>query len=245
MDSEDADPPMVRCEVTGRLVAPGDAVEFRGQTVCAEGKEILLRRLMNGGLVQGLTRPGVVRRLLCYLLDALVLTLVGLPTTIRGWNSFRNADSVFEPRLFAWQFFGLACAFLYPALMHGAWGKTLGKMAGGCRVVNMDGSRIGYGRAAIRAFWSNAVLGIPGLLYGVLPGAAMSLNIVFGFYSLANCIALLADRDMNRALHDRLAGTRVIMDPAETDPTGTEPTGTESTETDPTGMESTETDPKH
>lgn len=204
--------PLVRCEVTGRMVAPEDAVEFRGKTVSAEGKEILLRQLMDGGAAPGvLTHPGFLRRVLCYLLDCVVLTIFGLPLTIynlsQGMDTSTGAMPVFLQGL------AVLCTFLYPALMHGAYGKTLGKMAGRCRVVNMDGTPVTYGTAAARAFWSNAVLGIPAVVYLFSPGIGLVLNVMTGLYGLINGIVLLVDGDMNRALHDRFAGTRVVMDP--------------------------------
>jgi uncharacterized RDD family membrane protein YckC len=80
--------------------------------------------------------------------------------------------------------------FLYDVLMNGRFGATIGKMAIGARIVLCDGSPISYRRAAWR--WV----------------AARVSDFFFGAGYLL--IALRADK---RALHDLLAGTRVIYKP--------------------------------
>jgi uncharacterized RDD family membrane protein YckC len=77
--------------------------------------------------------------------------------------------------------------FLYDVMLNGRFGATIGKMAIGARIVLWDGSPIGYRRAAWR--WL---------------AARVSDLFCFAGYVV---IALRADK---RALHDLLAGTRVI-----------------------------------
>ncbi|HEV7927784.1 MAG TPA: RDD family protein [Verrucomicrobiae bacterium] len=77
--------------------------------------------------------------------------------------------------------------FLYDVLLNGRFGATIGKMAIGARIVLLDGSPIGYWRATLR--WL---------------AARVSDLFCFAGYLL---IVLRADK---RALHDLLAGTRVI-----------------------------------
>jgi uncharacterized RDD family membrane protein YckC len=77
--------------------------------------------------------------------------------------------------------------FLYEVLLNGRYGATLGKMAVGARIVLPDGSPIGYGRAALR--WA---------------AARLSDFLFFAGY------LLIAMRPDKRALHDLLAGTKVI-----------------------------------
>jgi uncharacterized RDD family membrane protein YckC len=77
--------------------------------------------------------------------------------------------------------------FLYDVLLNGRYGATIGKMLIGARIVLGDGSPIGYRRAALR--WL---------------AARVSDFFCFAGYLL---IALRPDK---RALHDLLAGTRVI-----------------------------------
>jgi uncharacterized RDD family membrane protein YckC len=77
--------------------------------------------------------------------------------------------------------------FVYDVMMNGRFGATVGKMAIGARIVVWDGSRLGYGRAALR--WM----------------AARVSDLFFCAGYLLIC--LRADK---RALHDLLAGTRVV-----------------------------------
>ncbi len=77
--------------------------------------------------------------------------------------------------------------FFYDVLFNGRFGATIGKMAINARIVLWDGSPIGYKRAALR--WL---------------AARLSDLFCFAGYLV---IALRADK---RALHDLLAGTRVI-----------------------------------
>lgn len=75
----------------------------------------------------------------------------------------------------------------YSVWMHGRWGQTLGKMATGVRVVKPNGEPIGYGRALGR--WFASILSF----------------ITFGIgYLMAGV------HSEKRALHDLVAGTRVI-----------------------------------
>lgn len=78
----------------------------------------------------------------------------------------------------------------YSTLSVGAWGQTPGKMAAGIEIIATDGSRIGYGRAFGRSL------------------AALICSLIAGPGLLA--AAIRADK---RALHDLIAGTRVVLRP--------------------------------
>lgn len=206
---------LVRCEVTGKLVAVEDTVEFHGRTVSAEGKEILLRELRNSDdasvVGEELVRPGFWRRFLCSILDSAILIAVfAVLTVVILAGSRRGAD---HARILM-QFMIIAgiVSFLYFALMHATFGKTLGKMAGGFRVVNMDGTPITTHTAFMRAFWSSGILVVITVL-GITTASEETMGWVGNIYNLVNGIVLVADGDYNRALHDRLAGTRTVMDP--------------------------------
>ncbi len=77
--------------------------------------------------------------------------------------------------------------FLYHVLLNGLIGATLGKMIIGAKIVNLDGSNIGIGRAILRYF-----------------GARLSDFICYIGY------LFVAFRDDKRGLHDLIAKTRVI-----------------------------------
>jgi uncharacterized RDD family membrane protein YckC len=81
-----------------------------------------------------------------------------------------------------------AIFLLYNVLLNGRFGATVGKMAIGAKITRLDGSPIGYSRALLR--WLAARLSD------------------FFFFSGYLLIGL---RDDKRALHDLLAGTKVVF----------------------------------
>jgi uncharacterized RDD family membrane protein YckC len=76
---------------------------------------------------------------------------------------------------------------VYFVILNGQFGATLGKMAIRAKIVNLDGGRIGFGRALLRWFGS------------LLNGMTLGLGFVV--------VAFRADK---RGLHDLLAGTKVV-----------------------------------
>jgi uncharacterized RDD family membrane protein YckC len=85
------------------------------------------------------------------------------------------------------QAIGLLFPFLYHTLLIGCWGQTAGKRLAGISVVRLDGGKIGYGRALGRAS-------------AYLASAATAL---LGY-------AMAAFTPGKRALHDYIAGTRMV-----------------------------------
>jgi uncharacterized RDD family membrane protein YckC len=77
---------------------------------------------------------------------------------------------------------------LYDVLLNGRFGATLGKMAIGAKITRLDGSPIGYNRALLRWLASR-----------------LSEFLFFSGY------LLIGLRDDKRALHDLLAGTKVVF----------------------------------
>jgi uncharacterized RDD family membrane protein YckC len=76
---------------------------------------------------------------------------------------------------------------IYCVTMTAAFGATLGKMAINARIVRKDGSRLGFGRAWLR--WAGTVV------------SRFTLGIGY---------VMIAWREDKRALHDLMAGTRVV-----------------------------------
>jgi uncharacterized RDD family membrane protein YckC len=157
-----------------------------------------------GRLHAAVARPcGFWARLGAYMIDALVLVslfqLILTPLAaarhwpVPAWPA-QWTDATWKELLQQCQVFAnLTMPFFYPlfflydVLFNGRFGATPGKMAVGARIVLADNSRIGYQRAALR--WL---------------AARVSDFLFFGGYLL---IALRPDK---RALHDLLAGTKVI-----------------------------------
>jgi uncharacterized RDD family membrane protein YckC len=80
--------------------------------------------------------------------------------------------------------------FVYATVAHALAGATLGKRLAGIRVIGPDGRPPGFAQSAARTAW--AVISLAGLGLGLLP----ALRSPSG-----------------RALHDLLAGTRVVEAP--------------------------------
>ena len=119
---------------------------------------------------------------------------------------------------------------LYFAYPHYKWGRTPGKYVGRLKVVMFDGSPLTFRRALLRSilYLLPALIGgaadllmLPLMLASAANSAPRSLSAVttiaslaffaaFGWW-IADCIFLIADARYQRSLHDRLAGTRVIV----------------------------------
>jgi uncharacterized RDD family membrane protein YckC len=134
-------------------------------------------------------------RALAYLIDYLILG--GLSFLILGpvpdidWSKNVDFNRAFSASFAAvWRRlpYEILLAMLYHVGMNGSIGATLGKLIIGARIVNLDGSRIGYGTALLRFL-------------------AMYIS------SFALCIGYLmvAFRADKRSLHDLIVGTRVIF----------------------------------
>jgi uncharacterized RDD family membrane protein YckC len=227
-------PQMGQCSVTGKMVPEDELVTIHGQRVCAEGKAILLQRLKAGEAMPGeMEKPPVLRRVGCIILDSIIL---GVPFWIfgalLGATYFARGAAVGRGML---ALLAAVVSIVYFGYLHAMRGQTLGKMTGKIVVVNLDGSPISTQTAFIRALAyagpnllsSLALLFIaftvttPPVAGPVGPvgptGAAGTLwltsliAMLVGAYGLANCLFALFDRNAQRALHDRIAGTRVIL----------------------------------
>ena len=200
--------PMGQCAVTGKMVPEDELVTIQGQRVCAEGKAILLDRLKAGENAPGeLTKPGVMRRFGCIFLDGLI---IGVPVAI---VSFLMAAGKASPMMLgAFSLVAVIIQIVYFGQLHGTRGQSVGKMAGSLRVINMNGSPItlqtGYIRAV--AYVGPSVLAALATIIGVAV-IVMVANAIVVIYGLINVLMALFDRKMQRALHDRIAGTRVIQ----------------------------------
>jgi len=129
----------------------------------------------------------------------------------------------------------LGFSIAYDTWMVGKYQGTLGKLIIGAKVVNPDGSRLTYKRAFVRwlakkplnylLVWGPSMLGfavVVGLSVGLSEqgeeaGASIVLGMMTGLFALAALLALCsgvywmaAFDPEKRALHDRVASTRVV-----------------------------------
>lgn len=183
---------------TGLWSPAAQFTELRGE---------LAQVIAAAGLAAAATaRPaGFWARLGAYIIDRIFMSFVctfvwGIVLSLTQWKFSPPPENMTTPDealaylhslgpvLIYWVLVILACGFLYEVIFNGTFGATLGKMAIGARIVQMDGARLTYGIAAVRWFCERLsdILFFTGYLF-------------------------IAFREDKRALHDLLAGTRVIL----------------------------------
>ena len=211
---------MGRCSVTGKAYPEDELVTFQGQLVSAEGKQILLDRLQTGAdMSDELGRPGVWRRFGCIFLDGILLTVFAfLLRAMMGVPFIAPAtDPKFLHQRIAADSVVFAVEILYFGLLHGWQGKSIGKIVGHLRVVNLDGTSISkrkaFGRAIAYEF--GGLMIVLASIFGVGSGNSVIVlsGLVLGLVWIAtDNICALADARLQRSLHDRICGTRVIFE---------------------------------
>lgn len=204
-------PGMGLCSVTGKYVPEDELVTIQGQRVCAEGKAILLDRLKAGeGMPGELEKPTVMRRFGGIFVDGLI---IGVPTAIASAMAVRGkAQDEALVTLGVITMLSTTVYVVYFGALHASRGQSLGKMAAKTHVVNnADGGKISTGTAYVRALAYAGPSYLTAVAYFASNASLLSIvNVVVGVYGLANVLFALFDRNRQRALHDRIAGTRVV-----------------------------------
>ena len=222
--SVEAGPGMGQCNITKKWFPEDELVIFQGQLVSAEGKHILLDRLQTGADDPGAPlRPGAGTRFWCIFLDMLLLgafsMICRIAVGMRVWEPRRYDRLQHEALGVVVLTVGLCSGVLYLGILHGGKGKTLGKMAGHLSVINLDGTPISKARAFARAaaFQFGPILLLIATFLGVLTGNESLFNFgvfVSWIWFVLDGVVALADTRMQRSLHDRICGTRVIRENA-------------------------------
>ena len=215
-------PGMAQCSITKKWFPEDELVIFQGQLVSAEGKHILLDRLQTGADEPGaLRRPGTAARFWCIFLDLLLLGVLGFIVEIavgmRLWEPRRYNRLEHQALGLLVVTIELCLYILYFGSLHRWKGKTLGKMVGHLSVVNLDGTPISKTKAFARAavFQFGLIMVLIATFLGMLTGNSSLFNwgiFVSWIWFLLDGVAALADTRMQRSLHDRISGTRVIRD---------------------------------
>ncbi|MGC8625796.1 MAG: RDD family protein [Phycisphaerae bacterium] len=217
---------VARCTITKKWFPEDELVTFQGQRVSAEGKQILLDRLLTGAEAPGKPIcPTRWNRLWCICLDWLVITLcwyAGMVPVVFILVRLLHLDFASFVAKGVVMFLLLGTISVgYFAFMHGRKGKSIGKMAGSLLVVNLDGSPISRLKAAARAvvycgaiFLFVAVLLSMGAWHPtkIHLVAIGSLTFVCLIWGLLDIICAVFDTRTQRSLHDRICGTRVIWE---------------------------------
>ena len=191
------------CSQCGRPFGETEILTLGGATVCAACKPVLLRKLQEGVPVAGGFRyMGFWIRVVEYFVDGICIEVVLFPLQwhflfgpmLRAMIANPGVAPVpvllvpiFSATYIVLNLATIMLVVAYDTLLWGRFGATLGNMAIGAKVVNLDGGAIGYGRALARAL----------------------MKIVSGWML---CIGFLmaAFDDQKRTLHDRVAGTLVV-----------------------------------
>jgi uncharacterized RDD family membrane protein YckC len=132
------------------------------------------------------TYAGFWRRFAASFLDGLLLSVVTAPFTLQVGGSIADAS-----RRSASSTISLVVGWLYFALMESsAKQATLGKMALGIIVTDLDGRRIGFGRATGRYFAK------------ILSALTLGIGFLMAGFT-----------ERKQALHDMVASCLVVMGP--------------------------------
>ncbi len=185
------------CSQCGRPFPLDEVIRYGDSWVCAGCKPAFVQRLKEGAApLQSTLYGGFWIRFAAKFVDGLVMRFAGamlgliLGGLLAAASSSGRAQSAaaFLPLFYA---AGIVLEVTYKTLLVGAFGATLGKMACRLRVVNPDGSEVGYAKALGRAL-----------------AEYVSIITIFIGYIIAGF------DEEKRTLHDRLCGTRVVRKPS-------------------------------
>jgi uncharacterized RDD family membrane protein YckC len=182
--------PTTYCSQCGQPYRSDEMVRFGTATVCANCKDIYAQRLRETGQVAG-TRvyAGFWIRFVAVFIDGIALWIVNFALELAmGTAITRPRDMSAVMGMMGLNFLiSTAISLFYEAFFLVQYGATPGKMIFGLKVITPDGGPISWGRAIGRYFAK------------ILSGITLCIGyIMAGFDS------------EKRALHDYIAGTRVI-----------------------------------
>jgi uncharacterized RDD family membrane protein YckC len=183
-----APPGQVLCAECGQAFPPEEVIRHGNQFICAACKPVFLQKLKEGVVAPGtMVYAGFWIRFCAKFLDGIIL---GVPSfVVNYFIAQRMGISVFALPLTASVPVGLVLGGSYYTWFVGKYGATPGKMAAKLLIVNPDGSKVSYAKAAGRFLASEYVSGCFTLLIGYL---------------------MVCWDSEKRALHDRICSTRVI-----------------------------------
>ncbi len=213
------------CEVTGEVLPRSALVRFQGKLVSERGKQILIEQIKSGegAELHKKLLPGPWRRFGCVILDNFMLYIVSFIITFAiGFaigmhlrethaSAMQIQQTFFELQLWG-AVIGFALNVLYYGLMHYFFGSTIGKFAGKEKVIRADGGKITFLQSIFRELimWFGCVFIIALIAFKGIAGMAAGEAMLI-LWLLFDWLFIIVDRHDRRALHDRIAGTRVIF----------------------------------
>ena len=178
---------MRACVECGKTFPAEEMVQYGSAWVCAACKPLFFQRLEEGAPIRGeLVYGRFLTRFTAKFLDWTIIWVVQMVISLTFLRMTGFYPGSGTPVLQILLQYGFAIA--YVTFFLGKFGATPGKMATGLKVVTPDGRPITYMRAFSR-FWGEMLSGII-LLIGYI---------------------MAAFDDENRALHDIICGTRVVL----------------------------------
>lgn len=196
-------------KVRPELVAVSNAPVLGGVAVAEENKDVLVQQLREGavagagavGSATSLPYAGFWIRFGAKLIDGILMNIVfyamgfmlfGSRIFVADPSQFENdpeAAAAFFVGYFGFLGFWMIAALAYNAVLVWKWGGTLGKLAVGIRVVDVDGKNISLSRSVGRAF----------------------ADLLNGFACWLTYLMPAFDNPQKRALQDHICATRVVQ----------------------------------
>ena len=176
------------CSQCGRTFPPDDMVTFEGRFICAGCKPAFFQRIKEGVAIAGsLEYAGFWIRFAAKFIDTIVLQIGGYLIGFIAGMALKGSNSPLAIMIFV-MLLALAFQAGYFIFFVGKYGATPGKMACKLEVIRPDGSPMTYGRATGRFFaeWLS------------------QLTLAIGYF-------MAGWDEEKRALHDRIADTRVVL----------------------------------
>jgi uncharacterized RDD family membrane protein YckC len=148
----------------------------------------------------GLVLASILRRSGGLAIDVLLVLVPSAVGLVAAYGvSDTISDDISDTAILVSQLALVLTALAYQALMVGFFGRTVGMLATGIRVVRQsDGGRVGWFAAVQRAVVPLALIGVP----------------VLGAYVFLGVYALAYLGPLRQGLHDRAAGTLVVLNGA-------------------------------
>lgn len=183
------------CASCGQRFLTSDMVAYDRSFICAGCKPAFFQRLQQGeNPYVRVIYAGFWLRLVAKIIDYIILYLIQLPVSMAiGISAFEQAPK--DPTQLAGYFvrigistvFNLAIGVAVTVFFLGRFGATPGKMALSLKVVRPSGEPISYVQALGRYFAE------------IVSSLTCSIGYIIAAFDIEK-----------RALHDRIAGTRVI-----------------------------------
>ena len=182
----------VPCAECGRQVPSQEAIRHGQLWICADCKPVFLQKIREGAsLSASMEYAGFWIRFAARIIDGIIQGIVSwiivIPMSLAmGSAGQENLGVMIALTLITWVV-QLGIMLGYETWFLGKYAATPGKMALGLKVVRSDGSPITYGRACGRFF-----------------------AVMVSYFTLYIGFIIAGFDEEKRALHDRIADTRVV-----------------------------------